>query len=282
MMNTMRGEPRTAAQAWTGVAGFEMKAAPAAAPARKSATEHLSVRFEIKADTLNESERTFQGLASTWALDYGNDQIHPGAYLRTLQHWKDSDRVIPLIDLHGGDTVRRVVGKVIAAEETAEGLLCTFQVIKSDDPSSPDADADACWRRIKGRYVTGLSIGYRAVRYEFEQPEGTTSYWDRIRHLYELALVEVSLVIFGMQAGALIDTDSASAAKSLADALRTGTLTEQHKAELRALLDAPSAPAPDGDPAPPADAPKGLAPDAHARLQQRLLGIKIRGLTTRR
>ncbi|MDB4952075.1 MAG: phage prohead protease, family [Gemmatimonadetes bacterium] len=233
------------------------------APERK--VSHLSVRLEIKAGTANEDARTFQGLASTWDEDLGGDVIHQGAFARTLSHWRTSGRVMPLIDLHRYDSVRRVVGKMMAAEETNAGLLCTFAMMEAGDP-----DADAAWRRVKGGYVTGLSIGYRAVKYEYVQPPGGG--YD-IRHLNEVELREVSLVIWGMNPGAQIDTGSA---KSLADALRAGGLTDEEKAEIRALLDAP-APAPAPEP-PAVDAPKGLAPEDPRRLA---LEAAVRALTIR-
>jgi HK97 family phage prohead protease len=244
----------------------------AAAPARKGATERLGVRLEVKAGSVNEAERTFQGLASTWALDLGGDVIHPGAYARTLGLWKSSGRVVPLIDMHGYDSVCRVVGKMIAAEETADGLMCTFQLLGAGDQF-----ADAAWLRVKGGYVTGLSIGYRAIKYAYEQPEGTTMSWDRIRNLYEVELREVSLVIFGMNEGAVIDTASA---KALLDAAREGTLTDEQKAELRALLEDATPPAPEPKVPPADDSPKGLAPEDPRRLamEEQLRALTLRGL----
>ena len=230
----------------------------------------LRVPFEFKVEGVNEQERTFSGLASTWGLDLGNDRIHPGAFARTLSHWKNSGRVIPLIDVHGDETVKRVIGKLTEGEETPEGLRCAFGMLEEGDP-----DADAAWKRIKGRYVEGLSIGYRAIKYDYEQPEGTTSYWDQIRNLYEIELRHVGVVIWGMNAEALLDAESI---KSLTAALREGRLTDEQKIELRALLDGrPPAPAP----APPAaDTPKGLAPEDPRRLAMAaaLRDLTIRGL----
>lgn len=243
----------------------------------------LSVPFEIKAESANDEARTFQGLASTWQEDLGGDVIHQGAFARTLSHWKQSGKVLPLIDMHGYESTRRVVGKLLDALETDEGLLCTFQIMEAGDP-----DADAAWRRVKGGYISGLSIGYRAVRFDWEQPEGTDSYWDRIRHLREVALVEVSLVIWGMNPGALIDADSV---KSLVAALRA-KLSEEEEAELkalpaevkdyvRALLMDPAPTPPAEDPAPVEPEPKGLAPEDPARIAMdaMLRELEIRSLS---
>jgi HK97 family phage prohead protease len=258
---------------------IQTKSGAPAPPAPKTRETERSgpIRFEIKAETINDAERTFSGLASTWEVDLGNDVIHLGAFARTLAHWKSSAKVMPLIDLHNYDSVRRVVGKMLAAEEREDGLWCTFQILKADEGEAPDPDADACWRRVKGGYITGLSIGYRGIRYEFEQPEGTSSYWDRIRHLHEVELREVSLVIWGMNTGALIDTTTAKGLGEMAAAIRAGALTDEQKAELRALLDAPPA-------APPAPAPepKGLAPEDAASIarEEMLRDLTLRSLAT--
>lgn len=267
---------------------FEIKTAGAgtAGPPARAAkkVQHVSVGFEIKADSVDDAARTFQGLASTWQLDLGNDQIHIGAFKRTLDHWKTSGRVIPLIDLHNSDSIKRVVGKLIAAEETADGLLCTFELLEDGDP-----DADAAWKRIKGRFITGLSIGYRAIRWEMEQPEGTTSWWDQIRHLQEVELIEVSLVIWGMNEGALIDAGSV---KGLFAALLGGNAVEEvraqflaldagQKQQIRALLEDEPTPDPapnEGDTPPPTAEPKGLAPEDPRRIA---LEAVLRDLTLR-
>jgi hypothetical protein len=62
--------------------------------------------------------------------------------------------------------------------------------------------------------------------------------------------------------------------KSLLDAARAGTLTDEEKQQLRALLDGPSASA---------DTPTGLAPDDPRRiaLDSMLRGVTLRRLATR-
>jgi HK97 family phage prohead protease len=247
----------------------------------------LTRPFAVK--SVDEEARTFSGLASTWDLDLGNDVIELGAFKRTLNAWRSSGRVLPLIDNHNYGSVRAVVGKMLSAQETTEGLECDFEVIEGPD-------GDEVLRRVKGGYVDGLSIGYEAVKWEMERAEGTDA-WDAIRHLKEIKLREVSVVIWPMNPHAVIDTTSV---KALAEALREGRLSEEEQAELkalpaetrknlRALLEDESAPAVD-DPAPPAETPPGPAPtDAKLegvdldRLRLRLLlrTVKLRGPATR-
>lgn len=177
--------------------------------------------FEVKA--LDETARTFTGLASTWDLDLGGDVIERGAFKRTLRNWKSSKKVLPLIDQHNYGSVRMVVGKLLEGEETDEGLLTTFAVIEG-------ADGDEVYRRLKGGYVDGLSIGYEAVQQRKPTEEQQRSGIWRI--LQEVKLVEVSVVIWPMNPNATIDS-----VKSLIKAIREGTLTAEQEAEIRQLPD---------------------------------------------
>lgn len=207
------------------------------------------VPFAVKAT--DDAARTFTGLASTWEQDLGDDVIHPGAFARTLEHWRAAKRTrpIPLIDQHAYHSVNQVLGKMTDAVETTAGLEASFEFVP-DDPA-----AEQAYRRVKGAFITGLSIGYRPVKWDYAQKEGGAE-WERIRHLREVQLLEVSLVIWPMNEGARVDAGSV---KALLDAARAGALTDEQKTELRALLDLA---APDEAPA----AAKGLAPDDPRRL----------------
>lgn len=229
--------------------------------------------FEVKA--LDEAKRTFRGLASTWDEDLGGDVIEQGAFKRSLDGWRSSGRVMPLIDQHNYGSVRSVVGKMTDAKETKQGLDAEFEIIEGPD-------GDEILRRVKGGYINSLSIGYEAVKWEIEKPEGADP-WDAIRHLKEIKLHEVSVVIWPMNPGAVIDPTSL---KSLTAALREGRLTDEQKAELRALpsdakerfralLSEPDPPANAGTPA-----GGGLAPDDPKRLQMEatLREIQLRTL----
>lgn len=213
-----------------------------------------AARFEVKA--LDDGARTFRGLASTWDLDLGGDVIHRGAFARTLDHWRRGGKLIPLIDQHNYGSVRAVVGKMTAADETEAGLEAEFAVI--DGP-----DGDEVYRRIKGGFIDSLSIGYEAVQWDIAED---------VRHLREVKLYEVSAVIWPMNPGATIDGASVKAL------LQSAGLTKE---QVLALLtdEAPPAPAAD-DPAPtPEDAePAGLAPEAMDALKARILDLQIRSL----
>lgn len=180
--------------------------------------------FELK--EMDEAKRTFVGLASTWDEDLGGDVIHKGAFKKTLQEWKSAKgrKVMPLIDQHNYGSVRSVVGKMLEAQETDEGLLSEWEVIDG-------VDGEEIMRRVSGGYITAMSIGYDPVKWDMERPDGAEP-WEMVRHLREVKLWEVSVVIWPMNPGAQIDPASL---KGLMQAFRDGTLTDEQKHELRAL-----------------------------------------------
>lgn len=139
------------------------------------------------------------GLASTWDLDLQGDVIERGAYKRTLEHWRRRGSGNPgvcLVDSHDYSSVRKIVGHMVEADETAEGLLTRFDFIP-DDP-----DAKAAFQRYESGALMGLSIGYDVVRsrppMEAERKAGIR------RVLQELRLMEVSAVQFPANPGAIV------------------------------------------------------------------------------
>jgi|SRR5688572_10870745 len=244
-------------------------------------TEYKSLEAPFSLKAVDEGARTFKGLSSTWDEDLGGDIVHPGAFTRTIDHFKSSGRVITLTDGHpqgegiAGQRATRVIGKVIDAAETKAGVETQFQMVP-DDPM-----AEAALRRIKGGFVTDLSIVYKSVKAEREKGTGR-------RHIHELKWNGVGLVLQGMNPGARVDQFSV---KSLVAALQADELTDEQKAalmalpaelksQLRALLDDPPAPMGAVTAPPPAGTPIGLAPDdpRRAELAARLRGLKLRRL----
>lgn len=218
----------------------------------------LLTPFQVKA--FHEADRTFDGLAATWDLDLGGDVIERGAFKRTLDHWRKSKKVLPLLDSHNSYSVRSVVGKLLEGEELKEGLSARFKVI--DGP-----DGDEIFRRMIGGYVDGLSIGYSAikVRYPETEEEKAGGVW---RYLEEVKLHEISVVLWPMNEGARIDTDSV---KALLMAARDSDLTDDERAELSALSDQIRA----------LLQKAGPAPDTLTPLLSRIQRIKLARLVTR-
>jgi Caudovirus prohead protease. len=242
-----------------------------------SELKSLEAPFSLK--SVDEGARTFKGLSSTWDEDLGGDIVHPGAFARTIDHFKSSGRVITLTDGHpqgegiAGQRATRVIGKVIDAAETKAGVETQFQMVP-DDPM-----AEAALRRIKGGFVTDLSIVYKSVKAEREKGTGR-------RHIHELKWNGVGLVLQGMNPGARVDQFSVKAivaaitADDLTDEQKTAlqSLSAELKSVLRALLDDPPTPL---EPAP-VDTPTALAPDdpRRAELSARLRGLKLRRLAS--
>jgi HK97 family phage prohead protease len=181
----------------------------------------LSLAFQVKA--MDDEARSFSGLAAAFSQDLGGDVILPGAFKRTLSDWRKAKaKLIPLMDSHGRDTVRAVVGKMTEAAEVADGLEATFTVI--DGP-----DGDEVYRRVTGGYVDALSIGYEAM--EIRNPTDEEQRRGVWRFLKEIKLKEVSVVVFPMNPDARIDL---STVKSL---LATAAQRPLDAAtQLRALL----------------------------------------------
>lgn len=253
-------------------------------------TKYLAIPFApvlTKGDHEGDDAPGFEGLLSTWDLDLGGDVIHRGAFKRTLGRWKANDNVIiPLLDDHDNfGSVTKAVGKLVEAEERKEGLWTRWEMVP-DDPG-----AEAVLKRIGGRFVNGLSIGYRPVKIEMPTPEEQAT--GVFRHLKEVELREGSVVIHPMNPESRADASSVKAlldelgvtitvdASNVLDTSRLLELsakserTDDEAAELETLRTKFGAPAAgDGD---------GLAPDDPKRLamDSTLQDIKLRGLATR-
>jgi len=172
----------------------------------KKALARIVVPFVLKA-AADQASRTFEGLAATWDKDQGNDVIHKGAFKDTLANWKASGDAMPLLNSHNHFDIFSAIGQMTAAKETKEGLLSSWEVI-------PGAEGDAVMNRLRPSKTTGrplvgkMSIGFIPTKFSFEQPEGTDSFFDRVRHIEKADLKEVSLVLFPMNENAAVDASS--------------------------------------------------------------------------
>jgi HK97 family phage prohead protease len=174
---------------------------------KRTGLVHLNVPLTVKADTIDTTARTFEGLAATWEEDLGQDVIHKGAFKESIAEWKTSDEAMPLLNSHDHFDIFSTLGQATALKETDEGLWSKWEVL--DGP-----DGDKVLQRIRPSATTGrpligkMSIGFVPLKFDFEQPEGTESFWDRIRHISKASLKEVSLVLFPMNPGAAIDAST--------------------------------------------------------------------------
>ncbi|SKD91907.1 HK97 family phage prohead protease [Mycobacteroides abscessus subsp. abscessus] len=143
-----------------------------------------SVPLSIKAS--DDATGTFTGLASVFDnLDYHGDIVRRGAFTKSLA----SGQAIPLLWEHKADDPRNYVGDITAAVETNDGLQVTGKFDLSSEHGA------AAYRNVKGRRVSGLSIGY-AIRNATKTAAGN--------ELTDLELIEVSVVARGANDRALI------------------------------------------------------------------------------
>lgn len=208
------------------------------------------LRLQVK--EMDDDARTFTGLAATWDLDQGGDVILKGAFRDSLKEWKSSNRIIPLLDSHDGySSVEAVIGQMIDAKETTDGLEATFQLLDQD------RKAEAVYRRIKGGFVDGLSIGYRPVEtITPDEKERLKGIW---RKLKKIELKEVSVVLWPMNTGARIEAVKSALGMFSPDE----PLSDEERKEFRSLagrignlLAARSATKADPDDEPPQDPPQ--------------------------
>jgi HK97 family phage prohead protease len=149
--------------------------------------------------------------------------ITRGAFRETLKEWSGRSQPLPLLDSHNAySTVENVVGKMVSARETEDGLVATFELMP-DDPK-----AAAVYRRIKGGYVDGLSIGFEIAAWEKPtDEERSAGMW---RKITRVNLMEVSVVVWPANEQSRI-----TAVKSAVGAINPDRLSEDERRELRAL-----------------------------------------------
>lgn len=180
--------------------------------------ERKYLPFEVKEVDVENSE--FTGFAAAMGNeDLGRDIIAPGAFDKTINERVAAGKV-KFLDNHNGMTTRNVWGTVMEAEEVefeGEGenapshkLLTRFSV------SEADPDAQVALKKIKERHLDQLSIGFQAIKEEFEidedsnfeSPRMAWVFGEGTRTIKELKLWEVSLVIWGMNPEATIIQNS--------------------------------------------------------------------------
>lgn len=176
------------------------------------------VEVEFKAQMVDDNARTFEGLSSVWGMDLGDDVMHKGAFKETIAAWKKSSDSLPLLNSHNHFDIMSVIGQLIDAKETDEGLWSKWEVI-------PGADGDAVLARLRPSARTGraalqkMSIGFEPAKFDMEESEKAR--WGVIRNLRKVNLKEVSLVIFPMAPGARIDVQTVKSFAPAAESFLT-------------------------------------------------------------
>lgn len=139
--------------------------------------------LSFKLDGPPEPDGRFTGRASVFGnVDLGNDVVEPGAMTKTLQETP----VVPLLAFHDP---AKPVGVSVELTQTGGELVLKGQLVMEVQA------ARELYALMAAGAVKGLSIGYQTIK---------RAYKDGVRHLLEIKLVEISLVVFPMNPQATV------------------------------------------------------------------------------
>lgn len=136
-----------------------------------------SVELDLKKLT---DDGKFTGYGSVFStIDQGGDIVVPGAFEKSLGKWKSNGRQVPVLWQHKPD---EPIGSWPELKEDDYGLLGDADLWVDDAPYARIAH-----KGMKTKTITGLSIGYRVKRAEYDKKA-------QANRLLELDLVEISVV----------------------------------------------------------------------------------------
>lgn len=162
-----------------------------------------SVELEIK----EFSEKGFTGYGSVFStIDQGGDIVMPGAFEKSLANLKSTGRQVPVLWQHKTD---EPIGSWSDLSEDDHGLLGKAELWTEDAQYARIAH-----KGMKTKTITGLSIGYRIKREEYDKKAGAN-------RLIELDLAEISVVTNPMHNDARV-----SNVKSMLESGRVPTVRE--------------------------------------------------------
>lgn len=185
-------------------------------------------------------------------VDLGDDIIHNGAYIKTLNERGNKVRV-KVLDSHNTDSVLRVIGKPLEIREIGRDELARLAPgVLNDHPDATGGlytktqylldvpEGLGAFRRIASGAVNEYSIALDALEVDYgkvmvEGKERT------VRHVRQLRLWEYSPVVFGMNQATVttdVKTSAGEAPESDKDApapetVKQGTLGSRLEANLR-------------------------------------------------
>jgi HK97 family phage prohead protease len=163
-----------------------------------------SVELDLKSLT---DDGKFSGYGSVFStIDQGGDIVVPGAFSKSLGKWKENGRQVPVLWQHKPD---EPIGSWPELKEDDYGLLGNADLWVDDAPYARIAH-----KGMKTKTITGLSIGYRVKREEYDKKAGANK-------LIELDLVEISVVTNPMH-----DDARVSNVKAMIEAGKLPTLRE--------------------------------------------------------
>lgn len=140
-----------------------------------------------EADGLTDGQ--FEAIVSVFGnVDSVGDRVMPGAFKATLAEWAALGDPIPVIWSHRWDDPEMHVGRVLEAEERAEGLWVRAEIDLEDDAHV----ARQVNRLLKGRRVTQFSFAYDVDEAADVTTDGVT-----VQELRKLTLYEVGPTLLG-------------------------------------------------------------------------------------
>lgn len=154
-------------------------------------------QFEIKA--VDAEKRRITGIATSASMDRVNDTIDT----------KGLKFKVPFPLLWQHDHLKPI-GSVVEAKITSKGLEIVAELVKVDAPSQLAARLEEAWQSIKTQLVRGLSIGFRPIKWGFNDAGG----YD----FTEAEITELSAVTIPCNAEASITAIKSFAKKQFAGA----------------------------------------------------------------
>ena len=146
--------------------------------------------LEMQLRGVNETQREIVGMVAPYdetsylVASPGGERLRRGCFAKSIAERGDR---IPLCVGHEHRSA--AVGKSIAWEDTAAGLLATFRV-------RADADGDKVLQDAQDGYLPAMSVGFEA-KHGVRAPDGAVE-------ITEAKLHEVSLLVVGAYGGAQV------------------------------------------------------------------------------
>ncbi|GAB4071749.1 HK97 family phage prohead protease [Ancylobacter sonchi] len=163
------------------------------------APDRLGVKFELKFAE-GAQDGTFSGYGSVFDVeDYGGDVIKRGAFRGTLKEWSGKSKLPKMLLQHGGGWAGSAndmvpIGKWTKMSEDDTGLRVEGRLFTESERGK------MIYAAMREGELDGLSIGYRAKDFTLgTKPD------EPYRTIKQLDLMEVSVVLFGMNPDALVD-----------------------------------------------------------------------------
>ncbi len=188
----------------------------------KEKMERKIFTFKVEEAEADENTGIIKGLASTFmGIDQGDDRIKRGAFKKTLLERE----AFPMLLDHNP---RKPAG-MQRLKETRKGLHFEAE-LKLFDPDVRQR-FELAKQALEFNAPMGVSIGFRPVKFSFDEVDGV-----QIRNLEEIKLFETSLVTFPMNVDAMVTGAKSEILEDLLDAIQDGRYTlEEIKTALAQL-----------------------------------------------